>query len=113
MNLLGMTEVAGLVIALGGAGAVIQKGVRGLRRLGRLLDGFLGDGTAKHPSVPDRLAALELQVTAMGQKIDAHVDRDAPGLLADGQAWGRRLDASVEDLHSRVAALEKRNTPTG
>ena len=115
MNLVVATEVAGLVVAMGGAGVVLQKGVRGMRRFARFLDGFLGDGTTRHPSVPDRLTALETTVSGMSDKldrtaelIDDHVTTEVPTMMADGQAWGNRLEDAVAQLDSRVSALEQK-----
>jgi hypothetical protein len=101
-------EFAAVVVAVGGAGAVLQKAVRSLRRFGRFLDGWFGDGTAKHPSVPERLEALEAGQIAMKTALDKHVDGDAPTWLAEGQEWGHRLDDQVESLGHRVSALEER-----
>lgn len=121
MTLVQLAAFAGVIVAVGGASVVLQKGVRALRKFGRLLDGFLGDGTAKHPSVPDRLGAMEdnqtqfsvdqadLKTTVEELKatVAAHVDGDAPKWLEDGQAWGNRLDDQVAALGTRVSALEK------
>jgi hypothetical protein len=123
-----VTAVISLALGIGSVAVGITKAVRGLRKFSRLLDGFLGDGTSKHPSVPDRLdameknqeefraqqeqgtadlAAVKAQTASIEKKLDDHVDTEAPGLLADGQAWGKRLDGQVADLGTRVSALEQ------
>jgi len=113
VTLVTAAEFAGLIITLGGASEVLRRAVRGLRRFARLLDGFLGDGTARHPSVPDRLSAMEERLTTVeatvktsAEKIDSHVDGDAQTWKAEGEAWGHRLDSQVAALDSRVSAIE-------
>jgi hypothetical protein len=119
-----VTGLVSLVLGIGAVAVGISKAVRGLRRFARLLDGFLGDGTTKHPSVPDRLSAMETnqeefkttqdelaaKVEALTVTVDHHVDGDAQKWLADGQAWGNRLDGQVADLGTRVSALEERTS---
>lgn len=104
--------IVSILLGVGAVAVGVAKAVSGLRRFSRLLDGFLGDG--KHASVPDRLTALEDRLTAVeasvsasATKIDEHVDGDAKQWLADGQAWGNRLDGQVAELDTRVAALEQ------
>lgn len=131
VTLVQLAAFAGVIVAVGGASVVIQKGLRAMRRFARLLDGFLGDGTGKHPSVPERMeaidqrmttleaqatsgiadvkadvAAIKSQTASIEHKLDTHVDGDAKTWLADGQAWGNRLDGQVADLGTRVSALE-------
>lgn len=104
MTLVVAGEVAALIVGVGGVFAVLQRTVKMMRRVARFLDGWFGDGTAKHPSAVDRLAAIEA-------KLDQHVLHEVPTMLAEGQAWGGRLDASVASLDRRVAALEVRVDP--
>jgi hypothetical protein len=117
-----VTAVVSLALGTGTVAVGISKAVKGLRRFARLLDGFLGDGTSKHPSVPDRLSAMETnqeefkatqdelaaKVEALTVTVDNHVDGDAKKWLADGQEWGNRLDGQVAELGTRVSALEQR-----
>lgn len=120
----GVTAAVSLALGVGTVGVGVAKAVRGLRKFSRLLDGFLGDGTSKHPSVPDRLEAMEsnqtqfaadqadlkAKVDALTVTVDHHVDGDAKQWLADGQEWGNRLDGQVAELGTRVSALEERTT---
>lgn len=126
------TEVAALIVGVGGAATVVQKGVKALRRLSRVADGILGDGTKDHPgvvagqaelvrSIEDLkaqatadlaevkadVAAVKAQTAAIERKLDDHVDTVAPSLLADGQKWGERLEAKAADNTRRIEALEQ------
>ena len=102
-------EVAGLVVAVGGCGVVFSKGVRAMRRFARFLDGFLGDGSTKHPSVLERLdkqdkalADLAHGQVIMQQSLDQHIDTDTPSWRAEGEAWGHRIDARLDALELRT-----------
>lgn len=126
MSLATLAAIAGVVVAVGGAWVVLLKVVRAMRRFARFLDGWFGDGTVKHPSVLDRLgtmetnqtqtttdlAAVKAQTASIERKLDEHVDTVAPGLLADGQAWGHRLDEQVADNTQRIEQLENRTSGT-
>ena len=86
-----------------------------MRRIGRLLDGFLGDGTEKHKSLPDRITALEDSMVQVKDKLDEHVDREVPEMMAGGQDWGNRLEErgtrlqqSLDAINVRLAAVEKK-----
>lgn len=110
-----ITAFSTCVVAIGGVGAVIPRGVRGLRRIGRLLDGFLGDGTEKHKSLPDRIGDLETSMTEVKTKLDEHVDREVPEMMAGGQDWGNRLEErgarlqqSLDAINTRLTAVEKK-----
>lgn len=133
MSLLLATEVAGLVVGIGGAGAVIMKGGKALRRFGHFVDKLAGDGD-KEPGIlkrledlkgvtdelkvdadelkasgvdrDGRLDALTVAVQELGEKIDNHVDGDAVQWKADGEAWGNRLEEHLTDHDTRIAALE-------
>jgi polyhydroxyalkanoate synthesis regulator phasin len=126
------TAVTSAALGAGAVGAGLLKAVKGLRRFARFLDGFLGDGTSKHPSVPDRLEAMETnqtqfredqtevktsvekltsKVEALTVTVDNHVDGDAQRWLADGQEWGHKLDGQVESLDQRVSKLEAGDDP--
>lgn len=107
-----ITAFSTCVVAIGGVGAVIPRGVRALRRIGRLLDGFLGDGTEKHKSLPDRITALEGQLQDVGVKLDEHVDREVPEMMAGGEAWGARLEEGIAKLDARLQAVEGKVPPT-
>lgn len=117
MTLATASEFAGLVIAVGGVGVGVQKGVSAMRRFARFLDSWFGDGS-KHPSVPDRLAKLESSVTELTSAVTdnakllvQHVDTDVPGWRKEGEAWGHRLDVQVAQLDTRVSKLEGRSDP--
>jgi hypothetical protein len=127
------TEVAGLVVGIGGAGAVIVKGGSALRRFGHFVDKLAGNGDTE-PGIlkrledlkgvtdglkgdaaelkvsgverDDRIDALTEAVQELGVKIDNHVDGDAQKWLADGQEWGNRLESGISELDVRVTNLE-------
>lgn len=101
-------EVSGLLLATGGISVGIARGVKALRSFGRFLDSWFGDGSKNHPSVPERLTALEAAVIVAAQKIETHVAVEVPGMLASGKEWGNKLDAGLLSLDRRVAALESR-----
>jgi hypothetical protein len=126
------TEVAALIVGVGGAATVVQKGVKALRRLSRVADGILGDGSKEHPGVvagqaelveaidalkaqatadlaevKQDVAAVKAQTAAIERKLDDHVDTVAPSLLADGQAWGNKLDSEIADHEDRIRQLEQ------
>lgn len=117
-NVQTVASIFAILLAIGAVSTGVAKAVSGLRKFSRLLDGFLGDGTTKHPSVPDRLTgmedrltAVETAVSAAGQKIDSHVDTDAAAWKAEGEAWGHKLDGQVSDLDHRVSELEQKKGP--
>lgn len=127
LSLATAAELAGLVVASGGILAAIPKGVHALRRLGRVADGILGDGSTDHPGVvaavekladlvkdlvtgqakqADDVAAVKAQTASIEEKLDRHVDTDSAQWRADGEAWGRRLDSQIAGLDTRVTNLE-------
>lgn len=126
-------QVTALIIGVGGASTVIYKGFRMARRFGHFIDKLAGNGDSE-PGILARLEQLKSDVddlshgqviltqgadertrqindltaavTTMGDKIDNHVDGDAPKLLADGQAWGNRLQDQADSNTRRIEALE-------
>ncbi|MGH7743484.1 MAG: hypothetical protein ACREQ5_01500 [Candidatus Dormibacteria bacterium] len=109
LTLITATEVAGLVVAVGGAGVVIRNGVRDMRRFWRFVD--------RQEATPGALDKLTKEVKALtdavkeqGMILMAHVDGEAPKWLADGQAWGKRLEAADSALAMRIATLERVNS---
>lgn len=125
-SLIQATEVTAFVIGIGGAGAVITKGVTVMRRLGHFIDKLAGNGDTE-PGIMKRLEELKTTVDdltdrgdardnkiddlttavhTLTDKIDRHVDSDAPTWRAEGEAWGRRLDGQVAGLDTRVTYLE-------
>lgn len=68
----------------------------------------------------DRLTVVETTLATLSQQmgqviarldrvrelLTGHMITDVPGLLAEGRAWGDRLEAGIGDLDTRVAALE-------
>jgi uncharacterized membrane-anchored protein YhcB (DUF1043 family) len=58
-------------------------------------------------AVKHQTASIEDKVDRQGVKLDEHVDKEAPDLLAAGQAWGTRLDEEVADHEGRIARLER------
>lgn len=120
------TEFTGLIIGIGGCGAVLYKGASALRRFGHFIDKLAGNGSSEPgilarledlKSTVDDLAAGQVVLTQsqdqMKSKLDAHCDSDAPGWRAEGEAWGHRLDQQVADLDHRVAKLEYQDPLTG
>lgn len=119
------TEFTGLIIGIGGAGAVLYKGASALRRFGHFIDKLAGNGDSE-PGVLARLAELKDVVAdlAAGQviltqsqdevkrKLDQHCDGDAVQWKAEGEVWGHRLDQQVADLDHRVAKLENQDPLT-
>lgn len=82
---------------VGTAGTVVPKVVNGLRKIGWLVDAICG--TSTQPGVQQRVEQLIKDV--------AEIKARREDLLADGQAWGHRLDSQVADLNTRVTNLEQ------
>lgn len=104
--------LTGLAVLLGlggvGTGAGKAAGVfkSAMRMLGQIWLAICGDGTPENPGAVNRLTTLEKTVAKLEVTLNKHVDGDAPTWLADGQAWGNRLDADVASLDQRVSKLE-------
>jgi predicted PurR-regulated permease PerM len=101
-----VTTVATCAVTVGAVGAGVPKGVRGLRRISRLLDGFLGDGTPEHKPLPERITELSDSLDEVKDKLDQHVDRELPQLMMRGTEWAKQTHADVAELLTRVAKLE-------
>lgn len=106
MTMVTITTWATCAVTLGAVGASVPKGVRGLRRISRLLDGFLGDGTAAHKPLPDRIAELSTSLDEVKVKLDQHVEQEVPQLKLKGTEWARQVHSDVTELLTRVAKLE-------
>jgi hypothetical protein len=108
MNLSVETVTVALAALLGtsAVGTGAGKAVKMFRQIAMMAFAILGDGTPEHPGMVNRLGNLEKLVRSLQATLDKHVDADAPTWLADGQAWGHRLDGQVESLDQRVSALE-------
>jgi hypothetical protein len=65
VTLLEFAEIGGAIVTAGGAVAVLQKAVRALRKLSRVADGILGDGTKEHPGVVAGQSELVTAIEAL------------------------------------------------
>jgi hypothetical protein len=71
ITLLQATETCALVVGIGGAGTVLYKGGKALRRLGHFLDKLTGNTDSSEPGIFKRMDALQTVVDdlAHGQVI--------------------------------------------
>lgn len=53
------------------------------------------------------LAELKTSVDTMGDKLNAHCDTDAVNWRAEGEAWGRRIDARLDALEGKQDPVTK------
>ncbi|WP_297699629.1 hypothetical protein [Mycobacterium sp.] len=98
MTLVQLAAILAVIVGAGGAGAVLQKAVRSLRRLGRVADGILGDGTKDHPGVIAGQAELKAAVDELKTQ--------AAGDLADIRADLAAVKADVGAVKEQTAAIE-------
>lgn len=136
-TLIAVGEAAAAVVGIGGASAVVVKGVRILRKVGHFFDQWFGNSDVRSPGVVDRLVALETATVEaksaaeravtvaetvaadatsgrehLASLITAH-DGDAAKWLADGQAWGHRIDARLDALEATVNPDPQLKPPAG
>lgn len=107
--------LTGLAVLLGmgavgtGGGKAAGMFKAALNMLRQLVLAICGDGTPEHPGLKGEVAALKKVVADLKVTIDKHVDGDAPTWLAEGQAWGHRLEAGHADHEERLLTLETAN----
>jgi hypothetical protein len=117
-SLIQLGEVCGVIVAAGGVGAVIQKAVRALRRLGRMMDGMLGDGTPEHPGVVKGQAGLVTAVEALKTQATADladirsdlaaVKADVAAVRAQTEIIETKLDEHVDNVAPSLLAEGQR-----
>ena len=98
MTLVQLAAILAVIVGVGGAGAVLQKAVRSLRRLGRVADGILGDGTKAHPGVVEGQAELKAAVDALKEQATADLSEIRADLAA--------VKSDVAAVKGQTSAIE-------